>query len=260
MKVCEDSEIIYDIFTDEKENITIDKLLNEIEFHQMKSQQSLVPRLVAIQGEITNGLKPLYRHPADEQPVLKPFTLTTKLILDKLNKMLNLKMNHVLIQLYRDGEDNIGEHSDKTLDILKSTPIVNYTVGETRTLRLRNKVTKQKEYIELKDNSLFILGTETNKKWLHGIKSNSLIKGARISFTFRTIATFIDESGEITGQGASSKLINENENKSLINENLDDSLEMLKAFSKENHESDFNWEEYYGKGFNALNFKFMDKV
>ena len=306
MKICEDSEIIYDVFSDEKEDITLDKLLEEIDFQQMVSQQTLVPliasdnnpsvncvqqfmvplvasdnnpsvncrkqfmvpliatddnssvncrkqfmvpRLIAIQGEILNGFSPLYRHPAEEQPILKPFTPTTKIILDKLNKRLNLNMNHVLIQLYRDGEDNIGEHSDKTLDILKSSPIVNYTVGETRTLRLRNKITKQKEYIELKDNSLFILGPETNRKWLHGIKSNSLIKGSRISFTFRTIATFIDETGKITGQGAP-----------IENKNIDDSFEMLKAFSKENHESDFNWDEYYGKGFNALNFKFTDKI
>jgi alkylated DNA repair dioxygenase AlkB len=249
MKICEDSEIIYDIFSEnEKTNITKNKLLEEIEFHQMSSQQTLVPRLIAIQGEITNGYSPLYRHPADEQPVLKPFTPTTKLILDKLNKMLNLNMNHVLIQFYRNGEDNIGEHSDKTLDILKFSPIVNYTIGETRTLRLRNKNTKQKEYIELKDNSLFILGPETNKKWLHGIKSNSLIKDSRISFTFRTIATFINESGEITGQGAPV-----NSYQTL------DSLDMLKAFSKENHESNFNWNEHYGKGFRALNFKFMDR-
>jgi alkylated DNA repair dioxygenase AlkB len=266
MKICEDSEILYNIFSDEEKvtipiTITIDNLLQEIEFHQMMSQQTLVPRLIAIQGEMVNGLSPLYRHPADEQPILKPFTQTTKLILDRLNKMLNLNMNHVLIQFYRNGEDNIGEHSDKTLDILKLSPIVNYTVGETRTLRLRNKNTKQKEYIKLKDNSLFILGPETNKKWLHGIKSNSLIKDSRISFTFRTIATFIDESGIITGQGApvNSNQTNIDIYKDIYKDiDIDDSLDMLKAFSRENKESNFNWTEHYGNGFRALNFKFMD--
>lgn len=217
----------------------------------MKSQGSLVPRLIAIQGEIENGLSPLYRHPADEQPTLTPFTKTTKLILDKLNKMLNLKLNHVLIQFYRDGSDNIGEHSDKTLDIMKGTPIINYSIGQTRTFRLRNKNTKEKEYIDLKDNSLFILGPLTNRNWLHSIKSNSQIKDSRISFTFRTIATFIDKTGKITGQGAPSNTFN------LTNEEtVDDSIDMLKAFSKENHEANFNWDEYYGKGFRSLNFKF----
>lgn len=34
------------------------------------------------------------------------------------------ELNHVLIQKYRNGEDYISEHSDKTVDIVRGTSIV----------------------------------------------------------------------------------------------------------------------------------------
>jgi hypothetical protein len=35
-----------------------------------------VPRLICIQGTIQDGWEPVYRHPADEQPILVPWTPT----------------------------------------------------------------------------------------------------------------------------------------------------------------------------------------
>jgi hypothetical protein len=101
-----------------------------------------------------------------------------------------------------------------------------------------------------------VLGWNTNQKWLHSInqdKREDFLKsedelvnnGERISFTFRTIATFIDKNDNIIGQGAPK------------GEKRDDELDMLKAFSKENHELDFDWQKYYGNGFNAINFKLL---
>ena len=103
--------------------------------------------------------------------------------------------------------------------------------------------------IKLKNNSVFVLAWNINQKWLHSInqdKREDFLKtddelinnGERISFTFRSIATFIDKDGNIIGQGAA-------KNKEIT----DDTLDMLKAFSKENHEIDFDWNKYYGIGF-----------
>jgi hypothetical protein len=144
-----------------------------------------------------------------------------------------------LIQLYRSGNDFIGEHSDKTLDILQNTNIVNYSIGATRTMRLRQKKfnnsndnlqEREIKKNKLKNNSIFVLGWNTNQKWLHSIKQEKSLAdlGERISFTFRTIATFIDDFGNIIGQGAPKN-----------NFNTNDELDMLQAFSKENHEIDF---------------------
>ena len=237
--------------------VDFETLKQEINFNVMTSHGSPVPRLIAIQGQITEGKSPLYRHPADEQPFLTEFTQTTKIIRDFLSTLLDQELNHVLIQYYRDGDDNIGEHSDKTLDIKIGTNIINYSCGATRTLILKKKGSHDKEHIILSNDSLLVLNPNTNREWLHSIKQDSrpsklkdpdelICEGGRISFTFRTIATFIDKDGKITGQGEPQIL------------GLDDKLDMLKAFSKENQENIFDWETNYGCGFNALNFKFID--
>lgn len=257
-QILDDTYILYDI--EELNDITISDIKTEINFESMYSQNIPVPRLVKIQGIYDNNYKPLYRHPIDVQPEITEMTPITKKICDVLSKKLNQKFNHVLIQLYRSGNDYIGEHCDKTLDISPNTNIVNYSIGATRTMTLRqkkNNLTQERDIkkIKLKNNSIFVLGWNANQKWLHSIKQDKRLNslknedelidsGERISFTFRTIATFINDDGNMIGQGAPKNIINKN-----------DELDMLQAFSKENHEYDFDWNKYYGNGFNAINLK-----
>lgn len=48
-------------------------------------------------------------------------------------------LNHVLVQLYGNGQDYIKEHSDKTLEIAPQSTIVVISFGAQRTMRLRTK-------------------------------------------------------------------------------------------------------------------------
>lgn len=112
-----------------------------------------------------------------------------------------------------------------------------------------------------------MLGLETNRQWLHGInrdkrrdfqKSSEEISkatsGERISLTFRRIGTFLsaDES-YIWGQGATSKT---KETAQPITprgpEFREDRIDLIRAFSKENQDSDFDWDQWYGSGSNVL--------
>jgi nicotinamidase-related amidase len=257
-----DSMILYDIVPGSIASLDFESIKNEITWSQMYQRGSPVPRLIAIQCTQADGGRPLYRHPADEQPVEQNWTPTVENIRGYLSDKLNQEFNHALIQYYRDGEDNIGEHSDKTLDIKIGTVIVNFSIGATRTMTLRRKGEHSRvQQVPMHDNSVFCLGWETNKRWMHAIRpdkrpdhiksaSEVLNGGQRISFTFRTIATFIDGSGIISGQGAKAA--------GTIAEYKDDSMEMLAAFSKENHEDNFDWFANYGMGFQSLNFKVLN--
>ena len=212
-------------------------LADEVSFSKMTIKDYPVPRLVAIQGELIDGvLEPVYRHPADIQPELTAWTPTILKIRDALNEATGLNLNHVLIQLYRSGEDNISPHTDKTLDILRGTSIYTISFGAKRTLILRSKIDKsglsdssqaieeaalksnssceKVQRIPLPHNSLFILGSRTNSQYLHSIKADkrmSTLKtpeelfcnGQRISLTFRCIATFYHRTLRmLSGQGA----------------------------------------------------------
>ncbi|WP_238698871.1 alpha-ketoglutarate-dependent dioxygenase AlkB, partial [Flavobacterium circumlabens] len=54
----------------------------------------------------------------------------------------NIKFNAVLLNLYRDGSDGVGWHSDKTTSSNKNMNIASVTFGETRLFRLRHKTLK----------------------------------------------------------------------------------------------------------------------
>lgn len=216
------------------------------------------------------------------------------------SKVLNHPVNHVLIQHYRTGADYISDHSDKTIDINRNSFIVNVSLGAQRIMTLRQKKDKTvreqerltaptqtssttstnspshhtqppprpTQRIPLPNNSLFILGLETNKKWLHGISTDKrplstkspieqINNGARISLTFRWIGTFINPTrNTIWGIGARSK--NREDARPILDGTTDagrnDAENLITAFGEENYDPDFDWEKWYGKGFDVLHF------
>ena len=269
-----DSRIIYDVIQPPRMNFAFMRVKDEVGWQTMFHRSGQVPRLVAVQGEIgSDGEIPIYRHPADESPPLLPFTPTILLIKQEVEKILAQNFNHALIQLYRDGVDNISEHSDKTLDIVRDSVIVNVSLGAQRTMTLRTKrsklahgtespSTRQSQRIKMPHNSVFVLGSQTNREWLHGVRADKrpvqektdaekAFGGERISITFRQIGTFIDKSEKIIwGAGAKGKTIDA---ASMISQDNTQMEAMIHAFGKENHEADFDWDAEYGPGFNVVN-------
>lgn len=264
-----DSFLILDIFPKEEAEKFFYELREEVNWNSMQQRGRRVPREVAIQGTISiendDEYEPLYRHPADEQPELLSWTPTAWKIKERIEERIHQKINHALIQYYKTAKDNIGEHSDKTLDILLNSNIVNYSLGAARTMTLLRKHQYSiREDFKLPHNSLFVLGWQTNREWHHCIRPDKrhlsekspdelAFDGERISLTLRTVATFLNRrTGHIYGQGARQKTPSEDSHE-------DDSLAMVKAFSAENHQSsDFDWQAQYGRGFNALNFKILN--
>jgi len=274
-----DSSIMYDVLLLDDIPSFVD-LKNEITWNTMNQHGNAVPRLVAIQGTLycnnihindnnNHALIPLYRHPADEQPELVPWTPLCEKLQKIVSKIMGQDFNHALIQYYRNGEDNIGPHTDKTLDILRGSSIVNLSFGSSRNMTFRKKGDKSKKVkIVLRNNSLLCLGWETNKKWLHAIhpdKRCTKIKDddeiynnqERISFTFRSIATFLDTStGNILGQGAS-KINNVISTDDIISKDVQ---RMFECFHTENSTNDFDWDKHYGMGFSNHNVKWKPLI
>ncbi|KAF3482643.1 isochorismatase family protein [Arthroderma uncinatum] len=269
-----DSRILYDLDIPAG---SFQRLREEVNWQKMYHMSGQVPRLVSVQGSVAaNGSIPIYRHPADESPPLSPFTATVDQIRAVVEKLLGHPLNHVLIQLYRDGDDRISEHSDKTLDIVRGSNICNVSLGAQRAMTLRTKADakgtvdganesgRQTQRVPMPHNSLFILGEKSNMEWLHGIRPDKrpdkekspeelAFNGQRISLTFRQIGTFINpKTDTIWGQGALSKT--EADARTIVHGESTQTERMIRAFGKENQQSDFNWEEHYGLGFDVVNF------
>ena len=109
-----DSKIITNALSPRLSKEAFALLKKEVKWQAMKHRGGEVPRKVAVQGEVgEDGSKPIYRHPADESPPLLSFSITVQKIREEVQRILKQPLNHALIQLYRDGQDNISEHSDK---------------------------------------------------------------------------------------------------------------------------------------------------
>lgn len=289
-----DTKVIYDVLPRETADGFFTSLKNEVVWQKMYHRTGEVPRLVAVQGDVgTDGSIPIYRHPADESPPLLPFDKNVDYLRKQCEKLVGHQLNHVLIQYYRNSEDNISEHSDKTIDIVRGSTIVNLSLGAMRTMTLRTKKVTQAQdsststdpqpattsmdsnqirtaqRIRLPHNSLFVLGERTNANWLHAIRADKrpicektedelAFDGQRISLTFRLIGTFIDlERQLIWGQGATSKSRAYAQRILKGRDAETAGEEMIIGFGKENHciEAEFNRQEVYGKGFDVVNFE-----
>lgn len=263
-----DSRILYDLLP--RPDDAFHRLREEVHWQKMYHMAGQVPRLVAVQGRIgADGAIPIYRHPADESPPLRPFTPTVETIAKVVEQHLGHPLNHVLIQLYRHGEDRISEHADKTLDIVRGSAICNVSLGARRTMTLRTKgkekdAQRQIQRVPMPHNSLFVLGETTNRQWLHGIRPDKrpdalkspderAFAGARISLTFRHIGTYIDPAADtIWGQGARSKTPTAAGR--IVHGEPAETERLIRAFGQENQQSAFDWDAYYGEGFDVVNF------
>ncbi|KAK2464965.1 hypothetical protein APHAL10511_003041 [Amanita phalloides] len=274
-----DSQLITDILPTELSEVVFDKLREEVKWSTMLHRGGEVPRLVAVEGEVgEDGSFPIYRHPADESPRLLPFSPTVSLVREAVQDILKHPVNHALIQYYRSGKDYISEHSDKTIDVVRGTNIVNVSIGAQRVMVLRTKrekLSQEKEpsgesttsrntqRIPFPHNSMFVMGPQTNKEWLHGINHDNrpfqtkseaerFNNGERISLTFRFIGTFLTADEKmIYGQGAKGKTREEARPVVL---GTAEARNLIQAFGEENQRSDFDWEASYGVGYDVLHF------
>lgn len=282
-----DSYLVADLLPEDVAGVAFEKLKAEVKWDTMYHRGGEVPRLVAVEGEVgADGSFPIYRHPADESPPLSAFSPTVSIIREHVQKVLEHPVNHVLIQYYRTGKDYISEHSDKTIDVVRGSNIVNVSLGAQRVMTLRSKRDRMRQEeqgtttptqssitelspprtsqrVPLPHNSMFVMGPETNAKWLHGINHDNRPQklksdperyqgGERIGLTFRHIGTFLtaDES-KIYGQGARGKT---KETASAVIHGTKETSRLIEAFGEENHRSDFDWENNYGQGFDVLHF------
>jgi len=270
-----DTFLVPDVLPDDLASSIFDALRQEVKWNTMSHRGGEVPRRVAVEGLVEeDGSFPVYRHPADEAPPLLPFSPTVNRIRLHVEQVLKQPLNHVLIQHYRHGGDYISEHSDKTIDVVRGSRIVNVSIGAQRVMTLRTKKdalsetpdgssSRSIQRIPLPHNSMFVLGSSTNAKWLHGIRTDKRPTqtkspaeqawgGERISLTFRSIGTFLTaDQKRIFGQGAKGKT---KEGAKDVVIGGPEAEKMIIAFGDENHKSDFDWNAAYGEGFDVLHF------
>lgn len=141
------------------------------------------PRLTCLMGQGAYTYAGLKLEP---QPMPHEF----RLILDRLaQRFPGLRQpNTVLCNLYQDGRQYIGMHSDDEKDLDPDAPIYSVSLGATRTFRLHHKYNPLEKYqVALTSGSLLVMGPPTQRFYKHGIPQEKRIHHPRINLTFRCI-------------------------------------------------------------------------
>jgi alkylated DNA repair dioxygenase AlkB len=95
------------------------------------------------------------------------------------------KFNSCLLNLYHDGEESVGWHSDNEASLVKNATIASYSLGATRIFRFKHKKTKQNVEIMLENGSLLVMSGPTQAYWLHALPKSTNVTEPRINLTFR---------------------------------------------------------------------------
>ena len=97
----------------------------------------------------------------------------------------NTKFNSCLLNLYHDGNEGMGWHSDDEKSIQKNSTIASVSFGAERRFSFKHKQTNKIISVLLEHGSLLLMKGPTQKNWLHSLPKSKNITLPRINLTFR---------------------------------------------------------------------------
>jgi len=101
----------------------------------------------------------------------------------------NAKFNSCLSNLYHDGNEGMGWHSDDEKSIEDNSTIASISFGAKRKFSFKHKQSKKIISVLLEHGSLLLMKDATQKNWLHSLPKSRKITLPRINLTFRRMIT-----------------------------------------------------------------------
>ena len=122
---------------------------------------------------------------------------TTKKALAWTKELLELKeiaeritgtsFNSCLLNLYHNGDEGMGWHSDDEKSLVGNSAIASFSFGAERKFALKHKKIKQQVSLSLENGSLLVMKNITQTHWLHCLPKSRKVSNPRINLTFRTM-------------------------------------------------------------------------
>ncbi len=116
-----------------------------------------------------------------------PWTKELSELKQIVEELAETKFNSCLLNLYHNGDEGMGWHSDDEESLGKNNTIASLSLGAERKFLLKHKQTKQTLSLVLEHGSLLIMKDSTQANWLHILPKSKNITQPRINLTFRTI-------------------------------------------------------------------------
>ncbi len=143
------------------------------------------PRLTALYGTTQKpySYSNITMHP-------KPLTETLDTIKTKVETFSATPFNTILANLYRDGNDSNGWHSDNEKELGINPVIASLSFGAERPFHFKHKTIKTERHkLVLEHGSLLLMKGEMQHFWRHQIAKTKQPITERINLTFRALIT-----------------------------------------------------------------------
>jgi alkylated DNA repair dioxygenase AlkB len=116
-----------------------------------------------------------------------PWTTELLAIKTKLEELAQWKFNSCLLNLYHNGSEGMGWHSDNEPELNPKAPIASLSLGEIRKFAFRHKIDKTVSSVFLENGSVLMMHAPTQASWQHSLLKTAKPVGPRINLTFRDI-------------------------------------------------------------------------
>lgn len=125
-----------------------------------------------------------------------PWPASLSALRARLEQACGARFNSVLANLYRDGNDSMGWHSDDEPELGPQPVIASLSLGVMRAFRLRRKLPRgiraapgDTAQVPLSHGSLLRMGGDTQRLYRHEIPKARGVTAERINLTFRWVGS-----------------------------------------------------------------------
>lgn len=95
--------------------------------------------------------------------------------------------NSCLLNLYHDGSEGMGWHSDDESELKPNGSIASLSLGAERKFAFKHKTTRETVSLMLAHGSLLVMQGATQTHWKHRLPPTKRAGTPRVNLTFRTI-------------------------------------------------------------------------
>lgn len=95
------------------------------------------------------------------------------------------RYNSCLLNLYHDGSEGLGWHSDDEKTLAFQHSIASLSLGATRTFAVKHKRSRLRLDFPLAHGELLAMRGSMQQHWVHSVPATKKVQQARINLTFR---------------------------------------------------------------------------
>lgn len=117
-----------------------------------------------------------------------PWTPMLQAIRRRVEAACGTAFNSVLLNLYRDGKDSMGWHSDDEPELGENPVIASVSLGAERRFCVKHRTRPEERHaLVLGHGSLLVMRGAMQHHWLHSVPKSLRVSEPRINLTFRQI-------------------------------------------------------------------------